>query len=168
MLDDDVKNAIKTAIQMEKDGFAFYKKASAQTSSDMGRDIFDSLANDEQLHLEVFQKLFQDKIEKTEWDNLVNSSKKYAEINIFPKDLKQMEGANPDTNELDALNFAMNSEKEAIDYYTKIKEDTQDEEVKKIIDEIIEQEKSHYMILQEEFNHLSATGYWYELDFLGG
>jgi rubrerythrin len=40
LIDDDVKNAIKTAIQMEKDGYSFYKKASAQTSSEMGRDIF--------------------------------------------------------------------------------------------------------------------------------
>jgi rubrerythrin len=168
MLDDDVKNAIKTAIQMEKDGFAFYKKASAQTSSDMGRDIFESLANDEQLHLEVFQKLFHDKIEKTEWDNLVNSSKKYAEINIFPKDLKQIEGANPDTNELDALEIAMNSEREAIDYYGEIKEKTKDEDIRKIINEIIDQEKNHYSILQEEFDYLGKTGYWFELDFLGG
>lgn len=168
MLDDDVKNAIKTAIQMEKDGFAFYKKASAQTSSDMGRDIFESLANDEQLHLEVFEKLFQDRIEKTEWDNLVNSSKKYAEINIFPKDLKQIEGANPDTNELDALEIAMNSEKEAIDYYGEIKEKTKEDDIRKIINEIIEQEKNHYSILQEEFDYLSKTGYWFELDFLGG
>ena len=168
MLDDDVKNAIKTAIQMEKDGFAFYKKASAQTSSDMGRDVFESLANDEQLHLEVFQKLFQDRIEKTEWDNLVNSSKKYAEIDIFPKDLKQIEGANPDTNELDALEMAMNSEKEAIDYYGEIKEKTKEESIRQIINEIIEQEKNHYSILQEEFDYLSKTGYWFELDFLGG
>ena len=168
MLDDNVKNAIKTAIQMEKDGFAFYKKASAQTSSDMGRDIFESLANDEQLHLEVFQKLFQDKIEKNEWDNLVNSSKKYADINIFPKDLKQIEGANPDTNELDALEIAMNSEREAIDYYGEIKDKTKDEDIRKIINEIIEQEKNHYSILQEEFDYLGKTGYWFELDFLGG
>jgi len=168
MLDDDVKNAIKTAIQMEKDGFAFYKKASAQTSSDMGRDIFESLANDEQLHLEVFQKLFQDRIEKSEWDNLVKSSKKYAEIDIFPKDLKQTEGANPDTNELDALGMAMNSEKEAIDYYGEIKEKTKEESIRQIINEIIEQEKNHYSILQEEFDYLSKTGYWFELDFLGG
>ena len=168
MLDDEVKNAIKTAIQMEKDGFAFYKKASVQTSSDMGKDIFESLANDEQLHLEIFQKLFQDKIEKTEWINLVNSSKKYADINIFPKDLKQIEGANPDTNELDALEIAMNSEREAIDYYGEIKEKTKEDEIRKIINEIIEQEKNHYSILQEEFDHLSKTGYWFELDFLGG
>ena len=168
MVDDDVKNAIKTAIQMEKDGYSFYKKASAQTSSEMGRDIFESLAKDEQLHLEVFQKLFEDKIEKSEWNNLVNSSKKYAEIDIFPQDLKQLEGANPDTNELDALEIAMDSEKNAIDYYGDIKEKTKEENIRQIINEIIEQEKNHYSILQEEFDHLSKTGYWYELDFLGG
>jgi len=168
LIDEDVKNAIKTAIQMEKDGYAFYKKASAQTSSDMGREIFDSLANDEQLHLEVFQKLFEDRINKSEWNNLVNSSKKYAEIDIFPKDLQQIEGANPDTNELDAIKIAMDSEKDAIEYYGKIKEKTKEDDIKRIINEIIEQEKNHYSILQEEFEHLTKTGYWYELDFLGG
>ncbi len=168
MIDDDVKNAIKTAIQMEKDGYSFYKKASAQTSSEMGRDIFESLAKDEQLHLEVFQKLFEDKIEKSEWNNLVNSSKKYAEIDIFPQDLKQLEGANPDTNELDALEIAMDSEKNAIDYYGDIKEKSKEEIIRQIFNEIFEQEKNHYSILQEEFDHLSKTGYWYELDFLGG
>ena len=168
MIEEEVKNAIKTAIQMEKDGYSFYKKASAQTSSQMGKDIFESLAKDEQLHLEVFQKLFENRIEKTEWKSLVNSSKKYADIDIFPKDLSQIDGANPDTNELDAIQIAMNSEKEAIDYYGEIKEKTNEEHVRQIINEIIEQEKSHYSILQEEFDHLSKTGYWYELDFLGG
>jgi len=168
MVEEDVKKAIQTAIQMEKDGYSFYKKAAAQTSSEMGRTVFESLADDEELHLDVFEKLFEDKVGTDEWNDLVNSSKKYTELKIFPKDLTDTEAVDPDTNELDALNFAMNSEQEAIDYYTKIKENTQDDEVKKIIDEIIEQEKSHYMILQEEFSHLSATGYWYELDYLGG
>ena len=168
MIENEVKNAIKTAIQMEKDGYSFYKKASAQTSSQMGKDIFESLAKDEQLHLEIFEKLFENRIEKSEWNSLINSSKKYADIDIFPKDLNQIDGANPDTNELDAIQIAMNSEKEAIDYYGEIKEKTNEEDVRQIINEIIEQEKSHYSILQEEFDHLSKTGYWYELDFLGG
>ena len=48
---EDIKDAIKTAIQMEKDGYSFYKKAASQTNSDMGKTIFESLANDELLHL---------------------------------------------------------------------------------------------------------------------
>ena len=165
---EDVKEAIKGAIQMERDGYDFYMKAAAQTSSEMGRTIFESLANDEQIHLQTFQKIFEDSVGKDEWNMLVNSSNKYAKIPVFPKDLNAVEGAEPDTNELDAIHMAMDAEKEAIEYYTNILESTDDEQVIEIIKEIINQEKSHYLILQEEFTHLSKTGYWYELDYLGG
>ena len=162
-----VKEAIEAAIQMEKDGYAFYQKAAAQTSSDMGQTIFEGIAKDELMHLDVFQKMFEDKISKSEWNQLVNSSKKYADMPIFPKDLKAVEGTNPDTNELDALRMGMDSEKEAIDYYTTLKENTS-QDVQEIIDEIIQQEKNHYSILEQEFNHLNKTGFWYEMDYLGG
>lgn len=164
---DKVKDTIKTAIQMEKDGYSFYQKAATQTSSDMGKTVFKSLAADELLHLEVFEKLFNEKVGKTEWFDLVNTSKKYVDIPIFPKDLKKIEGANPDTNEIDALRIAMDSEQKAIEYYTKIRKNSSDGEVNKIIDEIINQEKNHYNILEGEFHHINSTGYWFELDYLG-
>ena len=164
---DNIKDAIKTAIQMEKDGFSFYEKAAAQTSSDMGKAVFKSLAADELLHLEVFQKLFDEKVGKEEWYDLVNTSKKYIDIPIFPKDLQVVEGANPDTNEIDALRIGMDSEQKAIDYYTEIRENSSDDEVNKIIDEIINQEKNHYNILEGEFHHINSTGYWFEFDYLG-
>ena len=164
----NIKDAIKIAIQMEKDGYSFYKKAAAQTQNEMGRSIFESLAEDEQMHLDVFQKMFNETVSESEWGNLVNSSQKYQNIPIFPKDLKSIEGVQPDTNELDALRMAMDSENEAIDYYTEIRACLTDDSVKKIIDQIIEQEKSHYFLLQQEFDHLSTTGYWYDLDYLGG
>ncbi len=164
---ENVKDAIKTAIQMEKDGYSFYQKASAQTSSDMGRTVFKSLAADELLHLEVFEKLFNEKVGKDEWYDLVNTSKKYVDIPIFPKDLEKVEGANPDTSEIDALRIAMDSEQRAIEYYTEIRENISDDEVNKIIDEIINQEKNHYNILEGEFHHINSTGYWFELDYLG-
>lgn len=166
-MDYSVKDAIKTAIQMERDGYSFYQKAAAQTSSELGQEIFKSIAEDELTHLEVFEKMFEDKVGTDEWNTLVDSSKKYAELKIFPKDLETTEGKEPDTNELDALRIAMDAEKEAIDYYTDMKDKTENEEVIKIIDEIIEQEKNHYLILEKEFNHIQTTGYWFDLDYLG-
>ena len=164
---ENIKDAIKTAIQMEKDGHSFYNKAAAQTSSEMGRTIFKGLAADELLHLEIFQKLFDEKIGKEEWYDLVNTSKKYVDIPIFPKDLQVVEGANPDTNEIDALRIAMDSEQRAIDYYTNIRENSSDDQVNEIIDEIINQEKNHYRILEGEFHHINSTGFWFEFDYLG-
>ena len=163
----NVKDAIKTAIQMEKDGYSFYKKAAAQTTSEMGRSIFESIANDELLHLDIFEKMFKDIVGKDEWNDLVKSSKKYTNINVFPKDLKEAKDANPDVSEIDALRIAMDGEKEAIDYYTKIRNNLTDGQVREIIDEIIEQEKNHYRIFEGEFNHINSTGYWFDLDYLG-
>jgi len=164
----NVEDAILTAIQMEKDGYSFYIKAASQTNSDMGRSIFESLAGDEQRHLEVFQKMFEDKVSKTEWNELVESSKKYVNIPIFPTDLKDAPGMDTDSSELDALRMAMDSEKEAIEYYDKIKQNLKDLNVKKVINEIIEQEKNHYSLLEKEFNHINSTGYWFEFDYIGG
>ena len=163
----NVQDAVKTAIQMEQDGYSFYKKAASQTSSDMGRTLFETLANDELLHLDVFQKLFENTISKNEWNELVKSSKKYANIPVFPKDLKTDTDINPDANELDALRIAMDSEKAAIEYYAKIQDEIQETEIKDIIDEIINQEKNHYQLLEEEFNHINKTGFWFDLDYLG-
>ena len=168
MADDNVKEAIQTAIQMEKDGHAFYTKAAAQTSSEMGAKIFESIAEDELVHLETFKKMFEDKVTAGEFDALSNSSRKYAEQPVFPKDLKAVEGASADTNELDALHIAMDAEKDAIEFYGKMRDDCDDDEFCRIIDEIIQQEKNHYLILQGEFDHLGSQGYWFGLDVLGG
>ncbi len=165
---ENVKDAILTAVQMEKDGYTFYTKAAAQTESEMGRTIFESLADDEQRHLNIFQKMFEDKVEQSEWNDLVNSSKKYANIPVFPTDLKDAPGMDSDSTEIDALRMAMDSEKEAIDYYNEILESLENQELKNVINEIIEQEKNHYSLLEKEFNHINSTGYWFEFDYLGG
>ena len=163
---DHIKDAIATAIQMEKDGYSFYTKAAAQSTDPNGTKIFESLANDELIHLETFKRLFANEIEETEYQKLVNSSKKYASLSVFPKDPANKDDVQPDTNDLDALHSAMDSEKEAIEYYTKILDKVDNEAISKIIKEIIHQEKQHYLILQEEFDFLGRVGYWYEVDSL--
>ena len=165
---ENVKDAILTAIQMEKDGYSFYIKAASQTESDMGKTIFESLAQDEQRHLDVFQKMFEDKVSQDEWNDLVDSSKKYAKIPIFPTDLNDAPGMDAESTELDALRMAMDAEKEAIEYYGNIRDKLGDQDTKNVIGEIIEQEKNHYSLLEKEFNHINSTGYWFEFDYLGG
>ena len=167
MTSEDVKDAIATAIQMEKEGRAFYLNAAAQTSSAMGAKLFTSIADDELVHLKTFEKIFEDRIGKEEWDALVKSSGKYKEIPVFPKDLKSSEGPDPDSSELDALHIAMKAEQEAIEYYGKIIEGLADEDVKKAIETIISHERSHYTLLNEEFTYINNTGFWYELDYMG-
>jgi len=166
-LNESIQGMIKTAIQMEKDGFAFYTKSAAQTSSEQGRQIFQSLAEDENMHIQVFSKIFEEAIGKEEWDALVRSSMKYTNIPIFPKDLNEVAGASPDTNDVDAVSIGIDSEKKAIDYYNDIKSQTEDEKIREVLDKIIEQEQSHLLILEGEFQYLSSWGSWHEYTPLG-
>ncbi len=167
MSNEEVKDLIKTAIQMEKDGFEFYTKAAAQTTSDMGSQLFSSIARDEQVHLRTFQKMFEEEMPEEEYKAVERTATKYTELPVFPKDLAQVEGASPDTNETDALVLAMDSEKHAIEFYQGIKEGLTDVEAQRIVDMIITQEKNHYLLLSEELNHINTTGYWYDLGPLG-
>ena len=163
----DVRNAIEMAIQMEKDGYAFYMKAAAKTSSSMGRTIFEGLASDEQMHLRTFEHMFESQVTHEEWQQLVESSRKYADIPVFPKDLGST-GAEPDADELDALRLAMEAEQAAVEHYGRILEGISDDLTRNTIQEIITQEKRHFALLQDEFLHMSSTGFWYEVGPLGG
>ena len=165
-ISDEIRDAIATAIQMEKDGYSFYTKAAAQSTDPNGTKIFESLANDELIHLETFKHLFANEMEETEYQQLVNSSKKYAALTVFPKDPANKDDVSPDTNDLDAIHSAMDSEKEAIEYYTSILDKVDDERISNILKEIIHQENQHYSILQEEFEYLGRTGNWYGVDSL--
>ena len=63
---DDLK-AIETAIQIEKDGLAFYTEAAKQTDDPNGKKMFQSLARDEAAHLRLFEDARQALLERGEW-----------------------------------------------------------------------------------------------------
>ncbi len=164
---DSIKEAITTAIQMEEEGYAFYTKCAAQSKSMMGAQVFRGIAGDEQVHLATFKKMFQDRLGKSEFEKVAQRGHKYKDLPVFPKDLKAVPGADPDADEIEALNIAMDSEQNAIRFYTKMRNESPDDEVKQIMDLIIEQEQTHYLLLSEELDHLNTTGDWYEVGPLG-
>jgi rubrerythrin len=63
----DVLKAIETAIQIEKDGLAFYTEATRQTDDANGKRMFQSLARDEAAHLRLFEDARQALLERGNW-----------------------------------------------------------------------------------------------------
>ena len=54
-LNPEVLQAIEIAIQIEKNGLAFYTEAAAQADDPKGKRMFQALARDEAAHLELFE-----------------------------------------------------------------------------------------------------------------
>ena len=53
----DKQDIIQEAIQLERDGRQFYLDAAGKASSDLARQMFESLADDEVIHIEWINKL---------------------------------------------------------------------------------------------------------------
>ncbi|HEC76069.1 MAG TPA: hypothetical protein ENI33_02275 [Thermoplasmatales archaeon] len=51
---------IKIALQLEKDGYAYYKRASELCKNEYGKKMFKKLAEDEIKHLQKFKEIAEE------------------------------------------------------------------------------------------------------------
>ena len=64
---DKMMEALNFALKFEQEGKEFYEKASGITNNSLGKEMFQTLAKEEVLHMEKIQEVYQ-KIEKEgEW-----------------------------------------------------------------------------------------------------
>jgi len=169
----EVLKAIETAIQIEKDGLAFYSEAARQTDDSNGKKMFKSLARDEATHLKLFEDARQALLERGNW----LSSEEVAAISpgelerspIFPTGeeikatLRPRSGqAEVPKRELDALQRGLQAEKDSIAFYSQQRDKTDDPDGKAMYAYLVEQEEGHRTILQGEYDYLTRTGFWFD------
>ena len=155
--------AIKMAMQLEKDGIKFYNKAEGATSSDSGKKIFHTLAYEETLHLATFQKMFDSMESLPDWRSLVKDIPLQRKAPIFENRKSVDESVKPSAGELQALRTAMDHERAAIDFFTRETSRTTNPVVKQIFDFIKTQEEFHYDLLQAEYDSVAGTGFWFDM-----
>ena len=153
--------AIKMAIQLEKDGHAFFQEAAQQTENSLGKKMFEMLAKEEIDHLHTFQQIFDTATEGGNWAELTQKAPRKGKIPVFEGKKNERKDVNP--GELDALRKAINIEREAIDFFQKATDGTTDPLAKKIFETIREEEKYHYDLLQAQFDSLSHSGMWFDV-----
>ena len=153
--------AIKMAIQMEKDGRAFYEKAAQETENELGKKMFETLAADEITHLYTFEKMFNTITSIEDWREIAQQySPKVGKVPIFEGEIQKKADVNP--TELDALRTAMSNERKSIDYYNKIAEETEEPLAKELLTKIRQEEEYHYDLLQAQRDYLTKSGVWFD------
>ena len=153
--------AIKMAIQLEKDGREFFEEAARKTENQLGKKMFQRLAKDEIDHLKTFQKIFDTVTEGGDWGELAQKTPRVGKVPVFEKTGEEKRHVNP--GELDALRKAMNIEKDAIEFFRKATDGTEDPMAKKIFNTIQQEEEFHYDMLQAQYDSLSHSGMWYDI-----
>lgn len=161
-----VLKAIETAMQIEKDGLAFYTEAAKQTKDPNGQKMFKSLARDEAAHLKLFETVHESLLKEGHWP----SPEKVAAISpgefnhppVFPTG-GQAKAAEMPKRELDALRRGIQAEESSIAFYSQERDKTDDPDAKAMYGYLVEQEEGHYTILQGEYDYLNRTGFWFDV-----
>jgi rubrerythrin len=150
----NISEVIEMAVQAERLGFQFYTSMAKKFEKDAGlTKLFTTLASKEQVHEKTFSdlKTIVDKSgpEPVEWTEVSNYMRAFVESEFFLGKGKSLPSMDHLKSVKDAVRFAMGFEKETLLYFLALRGVVKEKEV---VDEVINEEKSHIMWLAE-FQH---------------
>ncbi len=155
----DVENVIREAITLELNGRKFFNHAAEVTHHPRGKKMFLHLAQEEVKHLETFGKLFSEILGGSDWKKEIRPEDVSDEAPLVEK-LKESMKKEEGKGETEALRIGMELEQNAIDFFQKAAEETDDPVAKKMFLEISEEEKFHYDLLQAQYDSVTGSGFW--------
>ena len=150
---------LRIAIEMERRGESFYRRAARVSKSADTIAMLNSLANDEKRHQAEFERLYKAESEAGMSDKAYDDETNAyltaiaAEV-VFPKGLMALKSEGFENPEA-VLIHAITSEKDSILFYTEMQNRTADERAKAVFGEIIRQERGHMFRLQRQLELIS-------------
>jgi rubrerythrin len=165
----DRKKAIeglKIALQTELNGIQFYKMAAEKTEDKKGKEVFKMLANDEVKHFEELKKHFRSLTSSNKWAPSITLGEASfmftGESPIFSEELKSR--VKEKHFEMSALSIGALLESNSIDFYRKMKEQTEDPTAKELFTRLQKWEQKHLEAITRQLDVLKEE-YWAEQHF---
>ena len=147
---------IKTAIQMEIDGKAFYLKASNLSGNELGKKLFENLAAEEDIHRQVFEEIFEAIRTRQIWP-AASFHADYGQglRTLFAQAIEKIAtGVKPAQTELEAVQTAMSLEDKSFDYYRGHGSLATYPAEKDLYQKLAAQEAEHKLILADYYEYL--------------
>ncbi|MFH1715433.1 MAG: ferritin family protein [Elusimicrobiota bacterium] len=147
----NITEIFQVAIRIEENGEKFYRIASNRILRDSVKEIFSALADEEIKHKEIFEKMLA---EIENYESVDQYPDEYfAYVRSFANDVifthkKQQEAINSIHNVLNAVEFAIDVERNSVWYYTEMKVLVTKEQ-QEILDKIIQEERQHFIKLSK-------------------
>jgi rubrerythrin len=145
--------ALQTAIQMEIDGKQYYQKASQSSQLVMGQKLFESLAVEEDLHLQRCKEIYRSIQESNRWPSVIDLHTGKIRINTFFA--AEAPGMQNSSSELQAIQTAMAMENKTRDFYERQAEASSYEIEKKYYTALAGEERNHHTLLLDYFELLN-------------
>ncbi len=148
--------ALQMAIQTEIDGHNFYQEFAERTEDPNARAMFERLARDEVMHLELLRNTKAMLEESGEWAEYKGVSLDPVQgAPIFSRERVE-QNVVAYTSDLSALRVAYLIEKDAVDFYTRVAKETDDANGKRMFFDLARMEQGHLNLLEGEYDFLRS------------
>ena len=160
---DDPIIALKMAIQREKRAHEFYLNAAENTIESTGKRMFKWLANQEDMHSVALEKQLKAQLDKRSWLEWKEEEEPVL-YNEFPEISEASGEYSPTTDEISALEMAIEAEKKAVEYYQNNRDYTEDPEAKKMFAWFAEHEEGHRRLMEEQLKRIKTGRKFFQLN----
>jgi len=155
----NMQEAIKMAIQTEKNVMDFYKRAAAITGNERAKKVFETLAQEEREHAGNFFGLYSGKDLGTFEEFMASAPKFDTTI------LHNLEKAlNEDVHERKAMEFALQEEEDLAKHLEMTAEKIVDPGVRAVFERMAVETRNHYAIIESEYAHLMGMVHETDID----
>lgn len=148
----ELSDLLKKGIQSENEAKRFYNKLSEKVFDDKVKRRLIKLSKEEERHEESLKKLLKKNFNLNfDADESFKENPEFSNIELdLGKDVKSV----------DIVKIALQSEINAIEFYSKMLIEIKDGRDKKVVNSLIKMEKGHEDLLRREYELLKKEDYW--------
>jgi rubrerythrin len=145
------------AMQMEKDGETYYRELVEKVVNKGLKKIFTMLADAEVIHYNLFLKMKKNQVIHMTDTPILSNAK-----NIFAKMKEEKDTFGVTASQVAAYKKAQDIEKKSQEFYLEKADEVNIPSQREIFLKIVEEEKKHYLILENIINFVSRPQIWLE------
>jgi len=162
-MNEDRLKALEIAMKLEEDGKNFYMDASEKATNAFAKDMFKSLAEDEDVHLEKVKEIYEKLKEEREWPKVVTSIGDVVKTKaVFPTDVKDLTMTEEDISEsVRVLEIGIEMEEKSIKFYNELAEKATDPFEARFYLALVHEERGHYLSLWDYREYLEDPAGWF-------
>jgi len=155
--------ALQLAIQMEVEGKEFYQQASQKSNNKLVKELFQNLANEEDVHRKKFEEIYEALKKGQDWPDVEPPSEKAKRIkSIFAEATKELGSKIKVANsELEAVKTAMDMESKTYDLYRSRSEQSTLPAERRFYQALAAEERGHHLALLDSYEYLTDPAGWF-------
>lgn len=142
-----MKDVIEFALQMERDGKAYYERLATQASSSSIREIFQTLAEEEDKHFRVFAKIREGLFVEAGRELDAAQERMKTVRNVFVQLTENCAPTSPGPDVRAAWEQALRAEEQSENLYREEAARTNDAARRTLFEKIADEEKSHRSLI---------------------